>query len=413
MTFLKRPCVFQATAQKRDGKTTFLKAGNFAALRKGFTLVELLVVIAIIGILVALLLPAIQAAREAARRSQCQANLHNVGLALLNYESANKILPNGMNFNPADAAGAVQTLGKYGPNWVINVLPYMEDQALHDSFDSNLYVPMTSANFRPVNDNPAANNAANQKARATTIAVLLCPSDPNNRILYQGGSAANHGKNYGRTNYAANAGRGFLYGNPIGTGGGVNYMPGPDSNAWKDNCYRGVMGANAAVKLSRITNGTSKAIMAGEIRAGLTENDGRGVWALGHAGASLLAMYGSGGDDAGPNACGNTGDDVYGDICDTAAANRNGMAGAECMTCSGGGSYDQQTIRSRHPGGAHVCMCDGSVQFVNDDIEVNSGIGSECCTAWDYMITSASEGKLGLYNGGSARGGAGTYCQNH
>ncbi len=69
----------------------------------GFTLVELLVVIAIIGILVALLLPAIQAAREAARRAQCQANLHNAALAVLNYESANKIMPKGMTFDQAIA----------------------------------------------------------------------------------------------------------------------------------------------------------------------------------------------------------------------------------------------------------------------------------------------------------------------
>src|SRR5215213_2557935 len=81
--------------------------------RHGFTLVELLVVIAIIGILVALLLPAIQAAREAARRSQCQSSLHNVALAVLNYESARKILPQGMTFDPSYAT-SVETLTHYG-----------------------------------------------------------------------------------------------------------------------------------------------------------------------------------------------------------------------------------------------------------------------------------------------------------
>src|SRR3954452_10710317 len=75
-----------------------------------FTLVELLVVIAIIGILVALLLPAIQAAREAARRSQCQANIHNVALAVLNYESAKKTFPKGMTFPTSQVASL-----SYGP----------------------------------------------------------------------------------------------------------------------------------------------------------------------------------------------------------------------------------------------------------------------------------------------------------
>src|SRR3954464_12691650 len=99
---------------------------------RGFTLVELLVVIAIIGILVALLLPAIQAAREAARRAQCQASLHNVALAVLNYESAKKILPKGMTFD--STITGVETLAFYGPNWAIMILPYLEEQGLYDSF---------------------------------------------------------------------------------------------------------------------------------------------------------------------------------------------------------------------------------------------------------------------------------------
>src|SRR4051795_7035140 len=95
--------------------------------QRGFTLVELLVVIAIIGILVALLLPAIQAAREAARRAQCQAGMHNVALALLNYESAKKTFPMGMTFPTAQAAAISYGPISYGPNWVIETLPYLEE----------------------------------------------------------------------------------------------------------------------------------------------------------------------------------------------------------------------------------------------------------------------------------------------
>src|SRR6478609_9359060 len=89
----------------------------------GFTLVELLVVIAIIGILVALLLPAIQAAREAARRAKCQANLHNVALAVLNYESAKKKFPVGFVSQPS---------GNEAWGWSVFILPYLEEQALYD-----------------------------------------------------------------------------------------------------------------------------------------------------------------------------------------------------------------------------------------------------------------------------------------
>src|SRR6188472_428920 len=104
--------------------------------RSGFTLVELLVVIAIIGILVALLLPAIQAAREAARRAQCQANIHNAALAVLNYESARKKLPEGMTFDKANAGAAnVNLITRFGPNWIINILPYIEESATRDAFD--------------------------------------------------------------------------------------------------------------------------------------------------------------------------------------------------------------------------------------------------------------------------------------
>src|SRR4051812_21758732 len=98
---------------------------------RAFTLVELLVVIAIIGILVALLLPAIQAAREAARRAQCESNIHNAAIAVLNYESAKKVLPNGMTIDPAKLA-TLNTLDSFGPNWLIDIFPYMEEQALRD-----------------------------------------------------------------------------------------------------------------------------------------------------------------------------------------------------------------------------------------------------------------------------------------
>ena len=98
----------------------------------GFTLVELLVVIAIIGILVALLLPAIQAAREAARRSSCTNNLKNLGLAVLNHHDAMKHFPVSMGLATVDTVPAGTTQPSVG--WTVNVLPQLEEQALFDQF---------------------------------------------------------------------------------------------------------------------------------------------------------------------------------------------------------------------------------------------------------------------------------------
>jgi prepilin-type N-terminal cleavage/methylation domain-containing protein len=352
----------------------------------GFTLVELLVVIAIIGVLVALLLPAVQAAREAARRAQCQSNIKNVALALLNYESSKKDFPVGMSFDAVLYRTKVQNqLKEYGPNWVIYTLPFLEQQALYSAF--NLKLPI---NNDGVGVNPT--DTRNRTARGTPIQVLLCPSDTYNQVPYEG-KITFHAGNWARGNYAANSG-----GNFIGAGGcsarpGENYgacTSGPDENGslseddgWLNDLRRGVMGPNISVKLKEITDGTSKTILVGEVRSGLSDRDSRGTWAFGHAGGSLLAIFGSGGDANGPNACNPSADDVYSDMCGT------DLAQSQCMDCFGsGGGADQATVRSLHQGGVFVAMCDGSVQFVSDDIETSGSYGT-FGTVWDHMIGSA------------------------
>ena len=367
------------------------------ARNRGFTLVELLVVIAIIGILVALLLPAIQAAREAARRSQCQSNIHNVALAVVNYESARKVFPEGMSFDRAASGNDdVQTLAQFGPNWLIKTLPYLESQAVYDRFEKINFsgtLVWTPINF-------AGTGNVNIDARGTEIPILLCPSDEYNRAKYQGTTGSPHNDNWARGNFAANAGRAFIDDTQSGNNG-------PDSSGWTDTCLRGVMGPNIAVTVRRITDGTSKTIMLGEVRAGPTERDARGVWALGHAGASLLAKFGAGGDGNGPNACSPMSDDVYSDICDPfvkpCMVYKHMTGRVECMTCYLGDRFGQAAVRSRHPGGVHVAMCDGSVQFVSDDVET-SGCNGPCCSAWDQMITSADGGKGGPFNGVTSGG---------
>jgi prepilin-type processing-associated H-X9-DG protein len=238
---------------------------------------------------------------------------------------------------------------------------------------------------KPINNNDPT-NVRNREARGTPIPVLLCPTDENNRVPYTGAAGTTHGDNWARGNYAGNAGRAFLYG-PTGCSPAARCMQGPDTAGWLDDCKRGVMGPNVAVKIGKIADGTSKTILVGELRTGLTEKDARGVWALGHAGASLLAMYGSGGDDNGPNVCNPAADDVYSDICFT-------LGRQQCMTCDPG-YFAQATVRSVHSGGAFVAMCDGSVTYIVDEIETSNS----CCSPWDFMITSGDEGKGGAYNG--------------
>src|SRR6478672_5731513 len=293
------------------------------ASQRGFTLVELLVVIAIIGILVALLLPAIQAAREAARRAQCQNNIKNVSLAVLNYESAKKILPMGTVFPELDANGLVTnptipTNVNFGASWAVLILPYLENQPLYDSL---VFKNPTTGAAVPMRD------AQNIDERGTVLPVMLCPTDALNQTKYQG-----HGGNWARGNYAANLGLGATHTLPTPPGS----IQGPGSPAWKSPTARGVMGPNCSSTLKQISDGTSKTGMIGEVRTGLDETDPRGTWAFGHVGGNLLGFHGWGGDDSGPNWCGPSADDI-GNIDGTLCG---GPGAAECMTCNPG-SFDQ------------------------------------------------------------------------
>jgi prepilin-type N-terminal cleavage/methylation domain-containing protein len=137
-------------------------AGRRWSSRQAFTLVELLVVIAIIGVLVALLLPAVQAAREAARRSQCNNNLKQIALGCLNFESTFKRLPRGSSYSAIKDPSP--------GTWVRDVLPYIEAGNVSDAIDPNKHMTDTSINSSGVSNLHIA--------QTTVLPVFICPSDP-------------------------------------------------------------------------------------------------------------------------------------------------------------------------------------------------------------------------------------------
>src|SRR5438445_12408452 len=167
--------------------------------RSGFTLIELLVVIAIIGVLISLLLPAVQKVREAANRTECLNNLKQIGLALHNYHDTHKTLPFGKSPNFVASRPGSAPYARWSAH--SQLLPYIEQDNLYRSIDFS-WPPETPGmggviNFMPAWQNPARQNA---DASRTVVPIYICPSDP----------AGQPGDWPGQNNYLANLGATFL-----------------------------------------------------------------------------------------------------------------------------------------------------------------------------------------------------------
>ena len=306
----------------------------------GFTLVELLVVIAIIGILVGLLLPAVQAAREAARRMSCSNNLKNLGLALHNYESANKRIPPA-GFHNRDGVGAASDSTSWGPSWCVMILPFIEQTNLHSQYFFN-------ARFARDSD-----FVVRQR-----VQTFLCPSDEFSLTWdsqTQPSAITGVVAKFARGNYAANGGGA----NAFSTGDyALPQARGPFSMGGPPTGF------------GAITDGLSNTIFLSELIIANRATDVRGAWAY------PVGVYFCGGSRYNnpptpqeflvPN--GNALDDTKRDrnsFCSSIwATDRNLRCLAPSVT-----NRAYQTARSRHTGGVQVARGDGSVTFIPNGIE--------------------------------------------
>jgi len=300
----------------------------------GFTLVELLVVIAIIGILVALLLPAVQAAREAARRTQCKSNIKNLSLALQNYHDTRKTFPPGVvQANPKPPSVADSNLGNW--SWSALILPHVEETAVYS------LINVSKTDLATSMDTPV-----NLSAMQAPITVFRCPSDTapatNDERLIT--STAGTASALATSNYVG-----------VNSSSELRRDPGPPGNF-----ANGIFVINKGTKISEITDGTSHTAILGE-RAWESKV------------SAAVATPGTG-DGIVRSRAGV----VFG-VRGVRHKSEQGLAdGMGCgkfqlnFSSSSGSIPDskaRQAFSSTHTGGAHFALADGSVQFISDTIE--------------------------------------------
>jgi prepilin-type N-terminal cleavage/methylation domain-containing protein/prepilin-type processing-associated H-X9-DG protein len=308
--------------------------------RPAFTLVELLVVIAIIAILIGLLLPAVQKVREAASRARCQNNLHQIAIALLNYESANGRFPSGHTCHPnghRDGSGQFDQWNYYG-NWAIAILPFTEQANLFDLYDGT--VPNT--------------HPRNQAVREAFVPLYTCPSDVNTGKLLNPASYPDGDLNP-NVPYRMGSYRG-MSGETCNTAGGrvgVDQWGGwpVESRRLMAACpsNRGLFHSDSSdnglqpERMATILDGTSNTLMVGERSTRTSPNRGT-FWADSY---NLYSLSGSFNSSL-------TLSNDY-DACARAVSND-----AQCKY--GWGSF--------HPAGINFAMCDGSVRTIPTTINM-------------------------------------------
>lgn len=298
--------------------------GSQSRRRRGFTLIELLVVIAIIGVLVSLLLPAVQQAREAARRTQCRNNLKQFGLALHNYHDANQTFPPGVV--QVRNAGQNGIIGAGDPNdqipawgWGSFLLPYLDQGPLYNQLGPGQITYNSLA-------------VASSNLIQIPLAVFHCPTStapPLNDLADESIQTAGQ-QSAGTSNYAAN------FGHSRGVGP-FRILPAADNYT---ACYTGAFGFDSKTQIRDITDGTSNTVAVGERAYKI-------------AGVEFYAAVWPG----------------------CSVGNRDNCVDQLMVTLRGGmnagatQSDRQETLSSEHEGGAFVLLLDGAVRFMSENID--------------------------------------------